>query len=283
MLVIPAPTWQTVSPIAPSDSVNNIGGDNAAGLRLPRAVFLINRTGTAVLVNLTLGDGSVAVLPISAYSALTGGGRWARVNATGTTNGGHSGAAYERIIASQVGAAFTNQPANDGVEIVSASAADTTQTATVYGTTTATDTVVKEIVALNGTTVVSTTKTDWGVILGVVLSASCAGTVTFREASGNATITTITTGNLSKGVEAITVSYPTTPPTVVASAATTKQVGLYGTSLAGVAQGDSQALTGATPVAMNLSFGTETLLLTGDIENTVTVTVSVSCDLVAAY
>ena len=101
------------------------------------------------------------------------------------------------------GVAFGNQPANDGVEIGSDSAADTTQTATVIGTTNGTDTVVVESIALTGTTFVSTVKTDWGVILAVKLSASCAGTVTFREASGNAAITTITTGNTAKGVETV--------------------------------------------------------------------------------
>lgn len=287
MLVIPAPTWQNSEPVAPSDTVNNIGGNHTAGvyigLRRKRAVYIVNRTATAVIVRLTLTDGSTVDLPVPANSALAGSHRWCRVNATGTTNAGHSGAAYEVIHTTGNGAAFTNQPANDGVEIVSDNAADTTQTATVYGTTTGTDTVVVETVALNGTTAVSTTKTDWGVVLGVTLSASCAGTVTFREASGNATITTITTGNLSKGVETVTTSYPTTTPTVVASGATTKQIGLYGTALNSNAQGDSQALTGATPVAMNLSFGTETLALTGDLESNRTVTFAVSSDLVALY
>jgi hypothetical protein len=284
MLIIPVPTWQNSEPVAPSDTVNNIGGTNTAGLRRRRAVYLVNRTATAVIARITLTDESVVDLPVPAYSALAGSNRWCRVNATGTTNAGHNGAAYEVIHTSGNGAAFTNQPANDGVEVVSSSALDITQSATVYGTTQGTDTVVKETVALNGTTAVSTTKTDWGVILGVVLSAVCAGTVTFREASGNATITTITTGNLSSGVEAVTTSYPTTTPTVVANGATTKQVGLYGTALDGTAQGDSQALNGTTAVAMNnFSWAGETLVLTGDLESNRTVTLSVSSDLVALF
>lgn len=292
MLVLSAWSWHKALPVAPSDTVNQFGDDGAVKRSSPTALH--NRTGSAILAHLVhqqrnattrvLETRSV-VVAVPAYGAFIMSDRLVRVNATGTTNGATSALAYERILVSQVGAAFTNQPANDGVEIVSNNAADTTQTATVYGTTTATDTLVRETVALNGTSVVSTVKIDWGQVLGVVLSASCAGTVTFREASGDATITTITTGNLSKGVETIPTasSYPTPKPTVVASGATTKQIGLYGTTLAGAAGGDSQALTGTTAVAMNAAFGSETLLLTGDVENTVTVTVSVSADLLAVY
>jgi hypothetical protein len=88
-----------------------------------------------------------------------------------------------------VGSAFTNQPANDGIEVVSDSALDITQTVTIIGTTTGTDTVVVETVTLTGTTAVSTVKTNWGIVLAVKKSAVTAGTVTVREASANATIT----------------------------------------------------------------------------------------------
>jgi hypothetical protein len=284
MIVLPGWTWHRARPVAPSDTVNNVGGTNSAGSKLPSARYLVNRSASTVLAYIAMDpDDVVIVLPIAAGGALVLGERCTRVNATGTT--ASTGQAHETVLVTAVGLAFTNQPANDGIEILSNNAADTTQSITLYGTTQGTDTVVVETVALNGTTAVSSTKTDWGVLLGYTLSASCAGTVTVREASGNATISTITTGLLSKGVEAVpsTSSYPSTPLTVVASAATTKQIGVYGTSLAGVAQGDSQALTGATKVAMNSSFGTETLVLTGDVENTVTVTVSVSADLVGLY
>ena len=106
----------------------------------------------------------------------------------------------DNTIALPAQSSFTNQPANDGVEVISSSAADTTQTATVIGTTYGTINVVRETVSLNGVTQVATTKTDWGTIRAVRLSAACAGTVTVREASANATITTLAAGVLAKDV-----------------------------------------------------------------------------------
>ena len=93
----------------------------------------------------------------------------------------------------QITTVFTNQPANDGVEFVSDNAGDTTQTVQICGTTNGADTskLLCETVTLNGTTQVSTAKTDWGAILTAKKSAATTGTVTIREASGNATITTM--------------------------------------------------------------------------------------------
>ena len=115
-------------------------------------------------------------------------------------------------------------------------------------------------------------------------NASEARTVTVREASGNATITTLTAGQNSKGVETVKLtSAYNVPPVVVASGTTTKQIGLYGTAPAGTAQGDSQARTNTTPLAVNLGFNTVTKVLTGDLEATRTVTFSVSADLIGYY
>jgi len=173
------------------------------------------------------------------------------------------------------GLAFTNQPANDGVEILSSNAADTTQSVTIIGTTNGTNTVVVETKALNGTTVVSTTKTDWGVVLAVKLSASCAGTVTVREASADQTVTTITTGNLSKGVESVLAANQqayNVKPTFVASGTTTKQIGLGGTDSAGAQIYDSAPANNTTAVTANLTFKRVTEVYTGDLESNRTVT-----------
>lgn len=91
---------------------------------------------------------------------------------------------------------FANQPNNDGLEVVSSNAGDTTQTLTCVGTTTGTGTAFFETVTLNGTTQVTFNKTDWGNIHLCVLSATALGTVTIREASANATIATISAGDL---------------------------------------------------------------------------------------
>lgn len=173
------------------------------------------------------------------------------------------------------GLAFGNQPANDGIEVVSASAADTTQIVTLIGTTTGTDTVVVQDVALNGTTPVASAKTDWGQLLAYKLSASCAGTVTIREASADATISTITTGLLSKGVELVLAANQqayNVIPQLVCSGTGTKQIGLQGTNSAGTVIYDSQALNGATAVNANVAFKRVTEVYTGDLESNRTVT-----------
>lgn len=182
------------------------------------------------------------------------------------------------IKATAAGLAFTNQPANDGIEIVSSSAADTTQSITLYGTTNGTNTVVAETVALNGTTVVSSVKTDWGVLLGYELSASCAGTVTVREASADQTISTCATTVLSKGVETVTTADQqafNVAPTAVGSGATTKQIGIIGTNSAGTTIYDSFPLNGTTAVTFATAFRRVTKVLTGDIEASRTATVKV--------
>lgn len=174
-----------------------------------------------------------------------------------------------------VGSAFTNQPTNDGVEILSASAADTTQTVTIIGTTTGTDTVVVETVTLTGTTPVSTVKVDWGVVLAVKKSVATAGTVTVRKATGDATITAgLTAAVLSVGVTTVTnTAMYNRVLQMVADGATTKQLGFQGTNTAGTVIYDSQALTGATVEVSNSSFTTLTEIYRGDLEVARTVTV----------
>jgi len=204
------------------------------------------------------------------YAVISGtGGFWYKVG-------------VEALSSTGVGSAFTNQPSNDGVEIVSDSASDV-QVATVIGTTTATDTVVVETITLDGTNAVATTKTDWGVILAVKLASAAVGTVTFREASGNQAITTITAGNTQKGV----VTYSGADSVgglvqFVASGATTKQIGLQGTNASGTAIYDSQALSGTTAVYSNSYFASVTEVYVGDLENSVSVTPTIGAAAVPA-
>lgn len=276
-VIYPGPAWVRADPLALSDTVDNLRNAENAPYR-----GILNRSASAVLVHILFKGDHERVLPIPAHSTLPFGQQWVRAMVTGTTGAGHSAQAYETILTTGNGAAFTNQPANDGVEIVSSAAGDTTQSVIIYGTTNGTDTVVVETVALNGTTAVATVKVDWGLILGVELSASCAGTITVREASANQTITAITTGNLSSGVETVTAATQAaynTPPVIVASGTSTKQLGLGGTNPAGTAIYDSQALTNTTALEVNSSFGTVTKVFTGDLEANRTATVSVSSDL----
>ncbi len=107
---------------------------------------------------------------------------------------------------------FTNQPANDAVEVVSSSASDTGKI-TIFGTTYSTGAFAYETITLNGITAVATTKTDWGNVYGTFMGdiygrnfAKAVGTITIREGSGDLAITTIAAGNLSKGLVAFDLS-----------------------------------------------------------------------------
>jgi len=171
------------------------------------------------------------------------------------------------ILTATAGAGFTNQPQNDAVELVSSDTSDTTATVDIYGTTFRTNTVVKETVTLNGTTVVTTTKTDWGYILGVELSAACTGTITVREASANATITTIAPAATTAGISLITTTCETgkAKPRVYANTTSQSIIALVGTDVSGNALSDCcVALPGAKSDAQPQNGAVELWATTGD-------------------
>lgn len=184
------------------------------------------------------------------------------------------------ILAATAGGNFSNQPSNDTVQVKSSSAGDTTQSVTLYGTTTGTTTVVKEVVALNGTTAVDSVKTDWGQILGVELSASCAGTVTVQKKTGPATITTILTTVLQAGVNTLAsgagVQAYYQKPTAVAGGASTKYVGYIGTASDGTTVYDAVQLNGATAVTFATTSPKRVMkVLLGDVASASTVALAV--------
>jgi hypothetical protein len=188
-------------------------------------------------------------------------------------------------IDSSTGGDFANQPANDGVEVLSDEAADTGIDVTIIGTTNGGQTVVVETVstdATDGTTPVSTTKTDWGVILAVKLGAAAAGTITIREASGDGAITTITAGNTSAGVVEVPAADQgafNVAPVSVAGGVSTKYIGIQYTATDGSTvsyQADQLSGTSAQ------TFTTAALLITelyvGDVAAATTVTVKVGAE-----
>ena len=151
----------------------------------------------------------------------------------------------------------------------------------IIGTTNGTDTVVEEVVftdGTDGTTPVNSSKTDWGVILAIKTIAH-AGTITVSETSGSAAIKALATGTNSAGVVSVTGSSQRAfnkAPTIVSDSATTKQIGLGGTSTAYAADTyDSQALNGATAQTMNTAFNTVTEIYVGDLEAARTITLAV--------
>lgn len=185
-----------------------------------------------------------------------------------------SGTAGTVIKSGATGAAFTNQPANDGLELVSSSTSDTTQTVTIWGTTHGGEVVVSETITCNGTSEVSTTKTDWGSILAVEKSAVTVGTLTIREASANATVITLAPSVLSAGKIATTTPYAyMTAPTVEASGASTAIVGLIGTTTAGAAALFGDTLSGTAAQTTGTACYTVTYVLTGAVAADRTVTV----------
>jgi hypothetical protein len=170
---------------------------------------------------------------------------------------------------------FTNQPANDGIEIVSASTADTTQTITLYGVRNgALTTLVTETLTLTGTTEVVSTYTDWYYLLGARLSASCAGTITIREASGNATITAgLTTGILTVGIHAATSTQAYgLVPRHDQSAAGTMPINVVGTGINGASLSVVAVLNGTTEEDHGTTpFGTLVEVMLGAVLSTSTV------------
>lgn len=233
--VILSPTYTYGARVVPSDSVNNILG----------ARFLVN-TGSSGVFYIRQNYDELDLQ--------------------------HAGVA-KRTVWSTTGGGFGNQPANDGVEMVSAGAGDTTQTVTIYYTRDGQgDTVYSDTETLNGVTQVVFTDTDIQKVLGVEMSAAATGIVTIREASGNATITTLAVGVTSSGVYSVPVSaVDPIIPVIYADAATTKTVGIIGTNTSGAAADDSEVLSGTTLVPLNATFNTVTKILAGDLETARTV------------
>lgn len=186
----------------------------------------------------------------------------------------------ESTTTTAAGSAFTNQPANDGLEVVSDAAGDITQTITIVGTTQGTDTVVVETITLNGVAQVSTVKVDWGFILAAWVASgtlTAASTVTIREASANQTVTTLTPTVTSRGVNSVAATQQAHGDQLVqlvCSGTSTKVIGLKGTDSDGTVIYDAQALTNTTPVLSNSRFQTVTEVYSGDLENTRTATIT---------
>lgn len=105
-----------------------------------------------------------------------------------TSDSGTSGGAVDR----DMRVIFTDISAADTVEILSSAAGDTTQTVTITGRR-ADGVIVSDPLALNGTTVVTSTET-FERILKVVMSADAVGVVTVRKQSDNVTIGQIPVG-----------------------------------------------------------------------------------------
>lgn len=260
-------------------AINKIKNKRADHSNEANGVFFITGTKAVVAADYDVVGDIIELCQLPANSYLLG----ASVISDKDYDTGGTAVRHDLIVTegtsftSGAGVAFANAPANEKVEMVSDAAGDTTQKITIVGITTGTDTLVAEEMALNGATQVDSVKADWGVILAAWVSSgtlAAGSTVTLREASGNATITTLTPENPTSGVETPTsTNFQSRLVEIVCSGTGTKQIGLYGTDPAGNAQYDSQALSGVTVQYSNLPFATVTKVFTGDLEATRTVTV----------
>jgi hypothetical protein len=189
-------------------------------------------------------------------------------------------------VTTKAGGNFANQPAGNTISIVSNNnVADKIPTATIYGTITgATATVTSEVLQLNGTIAVTGLIDTWQNILGIELSAACAGTITLKN-SAAATIITIASGTLTAGVEIPTVTNVREQRmTAVASGTSTKIVGAIGTGPTGSAVSSAIALNGASAVTFpgNI-FSTVSKVFIGAAESARTVSVTIPEKLLSTY
>lgn len=188
------------------------------------------------------------------------------------------------IVKTKAGGGFTNQPAGKKVTAVSDDETDIGQTLTIYGTVTdKTTTVTTDIITLNGTTGVDSALETFQNILGVELSAACAGTITLSCTDG--TILTISADTLSVGIEipTSTIGYNEVPRHD-ASGASTAPVGIIGTSYDDSVITSVDALNGNTEEAHNATpFKTIDKVLIGAVAADINVTILVPDHAVDTY
>jgi hypothetical protein len=239
---ISVPMVDSGSGILAGDICELTSGEVKTGTEQNAVVMGITRNAIAIDTGGTVEWGFV---PVKSASSFAVGDRLA-TRASGRV--GKAQTAQVSLLDATAGDAFTNQPANDGIEIVSDSAADTTQTITLYGVITgALTTLVTETLTITGTTQVVSSHTDWATLLGARLSAACAGTITIREASANAAITTIAPASLTAGIHAgtSTQAYGLVPRRDC-SGASTATIGCKGVGIDGVVAYTAAALDGTT-------------------------------------
>lgn len=147
--------------------------------------------------------------------------------------------------------------AGNPVGVLSSSAADTTQSVTVYGIVNGTGLPGSETLALNGTTPV-VGATVWARVHGAVLSAATAGNVTIRDNTAVVTLSVITAGGpaVGGGVEVFSSALEVAGSTLSVSldAAGSQKLLLIGTNTSDVATLEEITLNGTTAVISSTSW-----------------------------
>ncbi len=161
------------------------------------------------------------------------------------------------------------------IEVVSASAGDTTQKVTVYGLVSGVAT--SETLTLNGTTpVVGTAVFDAADLFGVKIVGTTAGIVSVDPSGGGADIFTVPAGvNQTQGLRLGTAMFvANTTGTVVLDAAGTEDIIVESKNAAGATQLETVALNGTTPVVLTATMSEITALILGDVPAARTMTTS---------
>ena len=258
------------SGVSAGDLIEVTSGEFKTGTEQATAIVGVTRNTVAASGQVQAEHGYVPVKLASPVANLD------LLAARGSGRAGKLLASQATLVAAEAGGNFANQPAGDGVTVVSAAAGDTTQTVTIYGTITgALTTVTTETLTLNGTTDVDSTITTWQTILGVEISAVTAGNIEVSETSGGLAVTTITAGTTEAGIAtmATTNAYGLIPRHD-ADGASTAAVGLIGTGIDGAALSVVDALNGTTEEDHGTTaFGTVTKVLIGAVASTVDATI----------
>jgi hypothetical protein len=160
------------------------------------------------------------------------------------------------------------------IELVSSSASDTAVQVRIVGTN-GSDATQYEVVTLTGTADIDTTGL-WNEFHGAeIISGTLVGTLTIRRNGAGLTIATIAPAGTEAAIEFTTDhAVSGTAITVVADAATTQKVSLFGLSSTGTFQTEVLTLSGATPVAGVALWNRIDGLALGSLEAARTLTVS---------
>lgn len=175
----------------------------------------------------------------------------------------------DTIHASLAGGNFTsaNQPANDGIEVLSDTEEDVGRVVTIYYTAYGTGIVKMEQVTLHATdgrTAVASVDTTMGYVLGAEVSeAHETAVITIREASGNQAVTTIAATVTQAGVHDVKFDLFGLPFAAVLDSTGAQIVGAVGRDPAGNTIYGSATLNGTTAALANQGFESISKLLVG--------------------
>jgi len=149
------------------------------------------------------------------------------------------------------------------VEVVSDNGGDTMDV-TIYGTDTS-DEAQSETLTLTGLVAAVGTKL-WNSIHGAIIASAPTGTVTLQNSPGGTAILTLTSGALTKGLDAEAKTIAIDTIKVTADAATTKLITYIGTDESDAALIETVQLDGTNEVETTNEFKTLTHVAVGELE-----------------